>query len=1063
MEFGILGQLRVVDEDGRPVRIIGGRQRTLLAALLLHANQIVPADELVEILWEGSPPPGSANTLRTYVMRLRRALGARGAARIETRGPGYLLRLEPDELDLALFDTRYAQSEASVRDGGAGGWEQAARTAAAALTLWRETPLIDVQSELLRDEWLPALKLRRLQLLEWRLEADLRSGRTEALVPEIEGLLATHSLHEPLLRLHMLALAGAGRAGEALAVYRRARKRLLEELGVEPGAELQRVHQQILGGEVPCRSSPSVTVEAGRRPTPGEAAWLRTAPRQLPVDTRVFTGRAAELGVLLRLAEQSWRGPVAGTAVICAINGMGGIGKTALAVRAAHRLAGGFPDGQLFLDLHGYTEGVSPREPGQALECLLRALGVSAGQIPEEAEARAALYRHRLADTRTLIVLDNAASEGQVRPLLPSAPGCFVLVTSRRRLKGLDDVHTVALDLLPAPDARVLLRAVAGPDRIAPGDPLLGEITQSCGHLPLALRIAGALLHHRPGWSLEHLARLLRDRDRCVPRLSDGERDLATVFDLSYAGLGEQYRVLIRRLGRVPGQEFDAYVTAALLATDPQAAYGLLEDLVDHNLLISHAPGRYRMHDLVRAHADALAAADPPAELHAARDRLLHYYAHTALSAAALLARNPRPAPRGPAPAHAPAMSEPETAWAWLRTERENLEAALTHARDGALYEHFLALAGGLAELLLADGPFSRALTVFQAAAENAERHGHRAVRAAALADLGVARQRVGDVPGAVAALMQAVDLHRILGNRPEQAAALAYLGRVRFQAGDQTGAVHAFTGAGEISRALGDRLGEATALKELGVLRRLSGELSGASDFLTRALVLYRDIDDRRGEALALIELAYARGGEAGELAVAANALAKTLGNSLAYGHRNDEAYILMRLGRVWRRTGDLPKAADALGRALEIYRVSGNRESEAAVLVELGIMRKIVGDLQGAADAVSRALDVFRAAGSRIDEAWTLNHLAAIVAATGDQPGARALHRQALALNRELGKPLGEAFALEGLGECHLSAGEAETGVDHLETALALFQRLGMAADAGRVRTRLADLAGT
>ncbi|HEY3869755.1 MAG TPA: BTAD domain-containing putative transcriptional regulator [Actinocrinis sp.] len=919
MKFGILGQLHVHDDEGRFLPITGARQRTLLAALLLRANQIVSADELVEILWDGDPPPGGANTLRTYVMRLRRALGEPGAARVETREPGYLLRLEPDELDLGLFDAWYAQTEASMREDDAGSWQQAAGTAAAALALWRGTPLIDVSSRLLCDEWLPVLSLRRLQLAEWRLEADLRSGRTEALVPEIESLLARNPLREPLFRLHMLAPAGAGRAGEALAVYRQARTRLLEELGVEPGAELQRVHQDILVGE---------------------AARPRRAQGQLPVDTPAFTGRSAELDELLKLGAPSRLGSAAGMVVIGAINGMGGIGKTALAVRTAHRLADGFPDGQLFIDLHGYTKGVAPREAGQALESLLRALGVSAGQIPDDVEERAALYRHRLADTRTLILLDNAASEGQVRPLLPSAPGCLVLVTSRRKLKGLYDVHTVSLDLLPMPDACALLRAVAGPDRTAAGDPLLEEIAQSCGHLPLALRIAGALLHHRPAWSLEHLARLLRDQRRRVPALSDGERDLATVFDLSYAGLGEQHRVLIRRLGQVPGPDVDAWATAALLAVDPEIATGLLEDLVDHNLLISHAPGRYRMHDLVRAYADARAAADPTADRDAACDRLLHCYAHTAHSASALLVGNPRPGPPGPVPAHAPVVPDPETAWAWLRTERENLEAALTVAQTSALYEHFLA----------------------------------------------------------------------------------------------------------------GDRRGEAAALNELGVLRRLSGDLSGATDALTRSQELYRDLDDRRGEALAMIELAYARGGEAGDLAAAADALAKTVGNSHAYGHRDDDAYILMRLGRVWRRTGDLPRAADALGRALEIHRASGNRETEAATLVELGIIRKITGDLPEAADAVSRALDVFRAAGSRIDEAWALNHLAVIVAATGDQPAARALYQQAVALNRELGKPLGEAYALEGLGECHLTAGETDTGADHLKTALALFQNLSMA---GRCRT--------
>ncbi|NUS16383.1 MAG: tetratricopeptide repeat protein, partial [Streptomyces sp.] len=857
--------------------------------------------------------------------------------------------------------------------------------------------------------------------------------------------------YPPHERVHvrlMQALASAGRRAEALEAYEQARRALVAELGVEPGPELRELHGRILAGEEVRAPRPEPAPPAGG-----------AVPRQLPAAAGHFTGRHAEIAVLTGLVGGGPDAVAGRTVVICAVDGMAGIGKTALAVHTGHRLAERFPDGQLFLDLHGYTEGVAPREPGQALEWLLRALGVPPWHIPEEVQARAALYRQRLADTRTLIVLDNAASEAQVRQLLPGAPGCLVLLTSRRRLKGLDDAHTVSLDLLPPDDAHALLRAVAGPDRVTAGDPLLEDIAQWCGRLPLALRIAGALLRHRPAWTLEHLAHLLRDQQRRVPALSDGERDLATVFDLSYAGLGERHRLLIRRLAPAPGPDVDSYAAAALLAADPDDTTGLLEDLVDHNLLIAHAPGRYRLHDLVRAHAHALAATDPPAERDAAVDRLLHYYAHTAQRASIPVGRYPRPEPDGLAPAHAPAVTSPESAWAWLRTERDNLEAASAYAQAGALHGHAVALAAGLAEILCVDGPYSRVIALLKATAETAERHGHPWAYALALTYLGGLRRLTGDLPGAADTLAAAFDLHCVLGNRLGEAAALTELGTVRRETGDLPAAGEAVTGALEIYRELGNRLGEATALTELGTVRRETGDLPGAGDAHLRALEIYRALGNRRGQAKTLIDLAHVRS-LVGDFAAAVDALTPALEICRANGHRDKQAYALLQLGRAWRRLGDLPGAAGAVGQALEIFRALRNRNREAEVLVELGLVRQSTGDPQRAADAVGEALGIFRALRNRASEAWALNHQAAIVAAAGDQPRALALYGRALAMHRELNKPTDEAVALEGLGECHLAAGETGPGITYLEQAHAIFRHLGMTADADRVRTRLADV---
>jgi DNA-binding SARP family transcriptional activator/tetratricopeptide (TPR) repeat protein len=1014
VRLGVLGPLLVLDDAGHHVPVPAARLRALLAALLLHAGTPMSAESLADLVWNGEPPDGAAITLRTYVRRLRTALGPNVAERIVTRPPGYLCRADEPEVDVLRFEALCRETDAAVRERR---WPRAFEATEFAVALWRGAPLLDVPSRTLQHEFVPRFEQLRVQVLENQAVAALALGRAEQWVQPLRELVAAHPLRERLHGQLMLALARSGRRAEALDAYRRAHRTLADQLGIEPGPELRDLHQRILAGD---EEQPAPDRGPGQAPTAAGQVTRPTArsdcvvPRQLPAAAGHFTGRQAELDTLVGLLASTDR--AAETVVISAIDGMAGIGKTALAVHAAHRLADRFPDGQLFIDLRGYTKGYLPREPGRVLEALLRALGVPAQQIPEDTEERAALYRQGLVGTKTLVLLDNAASEAQVRLLLPGAPGCLVLVTSRKRLKGLDDARSLSLDLLPPGEAATLLRAVAGPDHIAADDPLLGEVAQMCGRLPLALRIAGALLRHRPAWSLEHLAALLRDQHRRVPTLSDGERDLATVFDLSYTGLDGRHRLLLRRLALVPGSDADAYAAAALLECDPQTATGLLEDLVDHNLLIEHVPGRYRLHDLIRAHT--LAKHDPADERDAALDRLLHYYAHTAGNASVLIARYPRSAPDGQAPAHAPVLTGSDAATVWLRTERDNLEAAHAHAHVSALDGYAVALAAGLAEMLHIDGPLTRAVELHQAATAIAQRHGWPAAHATALTDLAVARRQAGDLSGSADAASRALEIFRAAGHRLGEANALLHMAGVRRLAGDLPGAGNALAQALEIFRAAGHRLGEANALLNLGDVRSLAGDLPGAGDALAQALEIFR-----------------------------------------AAGHRLGEANALLNLGDVRRLAGDLPGAGDAFAQALEIFRAVGHRLGEASALTTLGIVRRQTGDLPGAVDAVSRALEIYRAARSRGNEAWALNHYAAALAAD-DQPRALALYRQALAMNRELNKSDDEAVSLEGIGECLLAAGDTGEGTTHLRQALETFQRLGMRADAERVASHLTDL---
>jgi tetratricopeptide (TPR) repeat protein/transcriptional regulator with XRE-family HTH domain len=796
-------------------------------------------------------------------------------------------------------------------------------------------------------------------------------------------------------------------------------------------------------------------LRAGRVPSGPSSDALR----QLPAAVGHFTGRQAELDALTAVA----RGADAhvGTVLISVIDGMAGIGKTALALQWAQTHAEDFPDGQLYLDLRGYTQGQQPRTPDEALNWLLRAVGTPADQIPADGEQAAALYRQRLAGTRTLIMLDNAATEAQVRPLLPGAGSCLVLITSRRRLKGLDDTRILSLDPLSAPESVELLRAVAGSDRVAADDRLPTRIAELCGHLPLALRIAAALLRHRPTWTLEHLAGLLADRHRRVQTLSDGERDLSALFDLSYRSLPEPHRALFRRLGPVPGPDLDSYAAAALLQVDPAAATGLLEDLVDHNLLFSHAPGRYRLHDLTRAYARTLVATDPAPDRRAALDRLLHYYAHTAHSASTPVVRCARPAPLGPAPAHAPVLTGPEAARAWLRTERENLEHAAVYAQAGDLHEHAVALIAGLAEILRTDGPYTHALALHQAATETAAHHGRPTAHADALVDLGIMLRLIGDLAGSRDTLARAVEIHQATGGRRGGAEALIELGRANGLAGDLSAAWDAHARALEIYRATGDRHGEADALADLGIMRRATGNPAEAQDALSQAVEIHQAIGDHHGEADALTELGRARA-LLGDLAGAQSALVRALEFYGATGHHHGEAYALTNLGAVRRLLGDPAGACDILTRALDFYRAIGYRLGEAEALTNLGAVRRELGDPAGAQEAHAWALEIYRTTGHRHDEAWALNHYAASVADAGDLSRAIELYEQALALSHEQDKPDDQAVALEGLGTCELANGDVDAANSSLRRALEIYQRLGMTPGARQVQERLTGLTG-
>ena len=749
--------------------------------------------------------------------------------------------------------------------------------------------------------------------------------------------------------------------------------------------------------------TPAAEVLAARqRVVPG--TFAAAATRTLPRDTASFTGRQDELARLLGAIDGvAANGGVVG---IHAIDGMAGIGKTTFAVHAAHRLAEAFPDGQFFLPLHAHTPGQRPVGPVDALASLLLTAGVPTAQIPPGLEARAARWRDHLAGRKILLVLDDAATHEQVRPLLPGTAGSLVLVTSRRRLTALEDAAVISLDILPAGEAAILLARLAARPGLHAGDAAVGEITRLCGYLPLAIGKAARKLSHHPAWSAGQLAgELAGARDRLAVMRAEN-LSVAAAFGLSYQGLNPDQQRLFRRIGLVPGPSIDAYAARALDGTSLDEARGNLNELYDQHLMDEPAPSRYVMHDLLREYAIALAADDVPAESAAATGRLLDYYLHTAVVAGQHFPSMAgyRLPPSGRPPADAPVLSTLEQAGAWLETERPNLHAAADHAAAAGQHLHAVRIPAAISGFLLAHGHVDQSVALHRTALAAACHAGDRAGQVIALGELGVLAWLTGDHPAAAASLARALASHCELGDLPGQANVLNQLGQVQVLTGDYPAATASHQQALALARGSGDRLAEAEALNHLGQVRQRTGDYPAAAATQQHALALFREIGNRLGQATTL----------------------------------ND-------LGIVQEETGDYPAAAASQRAALTMFRGLGIQLGQAVALNKLGTVQQLTGDYPAAAASLQKALELHRDLGTRFGQAQALNSLGELSSRTSATQQARERHTQALAIACDIGMPLEEARALEGIGHSYLQEGTTDEGAAHLRQALAIYQRIG------------------
>ena len=1038
MRFALLGPLVVADSTGSAVAIAGPRLRVLLASLLLHANVPVPAGELAEMVWDGSPPSGAVVTLRSYVRRLRSAVGP-GAARIAACDPGYSIRVEQVELDVLEFEALCRDARVALR---AGEWADASAAATRALGLWRAAPLLDVAAEALHREFVPRLERLRLQVLEDRFDAGLRLGHHQELVPQLMEVTARHPLQERFHAQLMLALAVTGQRGQALRAYKQARRVLIEELGIEPGPQLRDIHQQILAGDAAQLISragdtgmqPSevlgtavpgaLTGLAGAQAGPAQNAPEPPIPRELPAPVAHFAGRAAELAGLTALLDQPARQDAPGALVIAVIGGAGGVGKTALAVHWAHQVAGRFPDGQLHVNLRGYDPD-QPVTAADALARFLRALGMPGQDIPPGEDERAARYRSRLAGKRMLIVLDNARSAGQVRPLLPGTPSCTVVVTSRDALAGLvarDGAARLDLGLLPMADAVGLLRALI--DARADADPgAAALLAERCGRLPLALRVAAELAAARDDVPLASLAAELADEQQRLSLLDAGgdpRTSVRAVLSWSYRHLDTFAARAFRLASLHPGPDFGPHAVAALIGATPDDSREVLGLLARANLIQRAGPGRHAMHDLLRAYARELAAAhDGQDGQHAALTRLLDHYLHTAATAMDALYpaerhRRPRIAP--PA-TPAPPVTQPTAARAWLDAERANLVAVTAHAAGQGWPAHATRLAATLFRYLAAGSHSQEAITIYTHARTAARQAGDHAAEATALNHAAGVYREQSRYQQADDHLQQALALARQAGDRGREAGTLANLGVIRSAQGRYQQARTLTAQALDIYRLAGDLSGEMKCLADLGSTEERQGRYQQSARHHHQSLAIARKINDRYAECSALVNL-----------------------------------------GTVRLRQGDLQQADSDLGQALALCPQGSNRDQQAEALTRTGDVRLRQGSPQEACDRLQEALVLYQETGGRSGQADALNSLGEALLTAGQPSLAAARHATARDIASDIGDTYQQARAHDGLARAHHALASTGQARDHWERALALYTHLGTP-EADQARAELAE----
>ncbi|MFJ9659654.1 BTAD domain-containing putative transcriptional regulator [Streptomyces griseoflavus] len=952
LRFGVLGPVRAWRDD-EPVATGSPQQRALLAALLLREGRTATAAELIDALWGGEPPSQALAAVRTYASRLRKVLDP---GVLVSESGGYAVRgLGEGALDLAAAQELATEAE-KARSGG--DLSRAREVLNRALSLWDgETlagvpgPYAEAQRARL-EEW-------RLQLVEAGIDMDLEQGCHAEAVSELTALTAAHPLRERLRELLMLALYRSGRQAEALAVYADTRRLLADELGVDPRPGLRDLQQRILRAD-PALAEPSAPV--------AEAAAAPVRPAQLPATVPDFTGRASFVRELSE-ALASASGPEARVMAVSALAGIGGVGKTTLAVHVAHAARSAFPDGQLYVDLQG--AGARSAEPETVLGSFLRALGTPDAAVPDTLEERAALYRSVLDGRKVLILLDNARDAAQIRPLLPGTSGCAALVTSRVRMVDLAGAHLVDLDVMSPEEALALFSRIVGEERVASEREAALDVVAACGFLPLAIRIAASRLAARRTWTVSVLAAKLADERRRLDELQAGDLAVKATFELGYGQLEPAQARAFRLLGLADGPDISLAAAAAVLDLPADDTEDLLESLVDTSLLESAAPGRYRFHDLVRLYARACAERDeqPPSEREAALSRVLDFYLTTAAQVFAI----ERPGDRlidhlEPTRYDGLRFSERQDALDWLYSEANSLLSSARQAVQGDSIRRGVDLLWAAKDLgesganskqyelaavaakeaarsagdRRAEGRARTALVNVHLVAgryDEAEEEASRAVELARAVGDFIALYWAGNDRGIIALiqgrngdaeehLLTAIDGSREDGNAPLEASALCNLSRVRLAMGNTAHAIELALEGIRIYDRLGLTLRLANARYALGLAYTSAGRAAEALTELTEALRIFRANRQRLWEGTAHFRIAQAYFA-ARSPAKAAQHAEQALAVGCIGGDRT-RANVLTTLGESLDALGQVDRARACWREALSLYEQTGAAEAE-------------------------------------------------------------------------------------------------------------------------------------
>ncbi|WP_246037618.1 AfsR/SARP family transcriptional regulator [Saccharothrix texasensis] len=876
-----------------------GRQRSVLAVLAVEAGRVVAVDTLIDRVWGERPPSRARSTLRTYLTHLRRALAPSGVAIIH-RNAGYLLTAEPHIVDLHRF--HQLLTSARVQQDS----ERALDVIEKALGLWRGEPLAELDTP-----WAQAIR-NRLHLERAAAEADridwaLACGWHRQVLPELATAAEAEPLDERMAGQLMLALYRGGRQADALRHYQHTRQRLVEELGTEPGEALQELHQRILIAD-PTLTPSDTTITGGSS----------AVPRQLPAPPRWFTGRGDHLAALDTALKRR------GTVVISAIGGAGGIGKTWLALAWAHRHLDRFPDGQLFVDLRGFSPDGTPTDPAVALHGFLDALGVLPDRIPVDLEARSALFRSLVAERRMLIVLDNAATAEQAVPLLPGGTTCTVLITSRRRLPGLitrHGAHSLPLGVLTDTESRALFVAALGPDRVADDEHATAELIALCGGFPLALGLIAA--HAQPGLPLKEAATELRESGLDALDADDPTASLPAVLSWSLRHLTEHQRTAFALLSIAPGPDIGLPAAANLTGLPERETRAVLRALADASLIDSRLGGRHAMHDLVRAYATTLTHDLPDLVREAALERVTDFYLHTAHTAHCLLTPDDESVRPGlPSPGVYPhPLPDPPAAMAWLEAEHHHLLAAqrtaVTHHRHYTVWH----LAQSLSAFHLRRGHLDDDLAVWHAALNAATHLPEPTTRARARRYLGIAYLRLRRHEEATGHLHRALALAEHHHDTTQQAGTHLDLAQTWELRGDDRKAMKHARNALDLCRTLDNATRKAEALNAVGWFAARLGDFDTARSHCQTALALHRHHNNSEGEAATLDSLGYIDR-HTGHHHQAIHHYRQALTLLRTLGHTYQVASTLDHLGHPHTALGQHEQARAVWQEALELYR---------------------------------------------------------------------------------------------------------------------------------------------